>query len=268
MRLSKRAQNRGLYAGPDFDYDSLSSGTYENLDGKLDSIREVMTMNGLVTESRLPRWAQRELTALVGFWDRMSWEAGPLARDLVGLGDSVDMSSSEYRWGSAVGTGTLLGMTVGFAAFKAPPPAAPAPTVGGSVGPANVRIRTGDAGEVRSAFARIESGNIGQGTATNGASTAFARSLGNATDDAGHAIGRNLGGLGGARSGNIFPQAPSVNRGAFNQFEQQIARRVLAGDQVFVRVVPRYNPGATRPFEISYQVRINGLTTSRTFPNP
>jgi hypothetical protein len=92
--------------------------------------------------------------------------------------------------------------------------------------------------------------------------------LGNATDDAGHAVGQNLGGLGGVRGGNIFPQAPSVNRGAFNQSEQQIARRVEAGDIVFVRVVPRYRPAETRPFDILYQARINGQTISRTFPNP
>lgn len=135
-------------------------------------------------------------------------------------------------------------------------------------GPANVRVRTGTSGELRSAFAKVEPHNIGQGTATNASSRAFARRLGNATDDAGHAVGQNLGGPGGVRGGNIFPQAPSVNRGAFNQFDQQIARRVQAGDNVFVRVVPRYNAGATRPHEILYQARINGQTISRTFPNP
>jgi len=137
----------------------------------------------------------------------------------------------------------------------------------GVAGPANVRIRTGASGELRSAFAKIEPGNIGQGTATNASSRAFARRLGNATDDAGHAVGRNLGGSGGVRSGNIFPQAPNVNRGAFNQFEQQIVRRVQAGDTVFTRIVPRYREGATRPVEILYQARINGQTISRSFPN-
>ena len=138
----------------------------------------------------------------------------------------------------------------------------------GVSGPANVRVRTGASGEIRSAFAKIEPGNIGQGTATNASSRAFAQRLGNATDDAGHAIGKNLGGSGGVRGRQIFPQAPSVNRGAFNQFEQQIVRRVAAGDSVFTRVVPRYQNGSTRPFEILYQVRINGQTISIPFPNP
>ncbi len=136
------------------------------------------------------------------------------------------------------------------------------------VGPASVRTRHGPSGELTSAFAKIESGNIGQGTLTNASSREFARRLGNATDDAGHAVGNNLGGLGGVRAGNIFPQAPSINRGAFAQFEQLIARRVLAGDEVFVRIVPLYRAGSTRPFAILYQARINGVTFSRTFKNP
>ena len=67
---------------------------------------------------------------------------------------------------------------------------------------------------------------------------------------------------------NIFPQAASVNRGVFNQFEQKTVGEVQAGKTVFVRVVPHYQLGATRPFEILYQVRINGHTISRTFLNP
>ena len=73
--------------------------------------------------------------------------------------------------------------------------------------------------------------------------------------------------MGGKTSGNIFPQAASVNRGAFAQFEQQVARQVQAGNEVFTRVVPKYVEGATRPYEILYQVRVNGKTISRTFPN-
>jgi hypothetical protein len=130
------------------------------------------------------------------------------------------------------------------------------------------RFRAGSQGELESAFAKIEPGNIGNGTPTTPASRAFARGLGNATDDAGHAIGRNLGGPGGAASGNIFPQAPSVNRGAVAQFERQIASEVQAGKQVYVRVVPQYAEGATRPTQILYQVRIDGVTTTRVFPNP
>jgi RHS repeat-associated protein len=123
-------------------------------------------------------------------------------------------------------------------------------------------------GQLLAAYARIEPYHIGTGTPTTDAARVFARGLGLPTDDAGHAIGNNLGGLGGVTSGNIFPQAPSVNRGAFAQFEQQIARQVLAGNEVFVGVVPQYAPGATRPFSISYQVSVNGIFVRRIFPNP
>jgi hypothetical protein len=123
-------------------------------------------------------------------------------------------------------------------------------------------------GELQSAAARILPANLGGGSATNRASRAFARRLGNATDDAGHAIGNNLGGSGGARSGNIFPQNLTINRGAYNQFEQEIAEAVANGSTAFVRVIPHYHTGSTRPFEILYQARIDGQTISQVFPNP
>ncbi|MEZ6141913.1 MAG: hypothetical protein R3B84_15180 [Zavarzinella sp.] len=56
------------------------------------------------------------------------------------------------------------------------------------------------------------------------------------------------------RDRHIFPQSPGENRGAFNQSVQQIARRILAGDTVYVGIVPRYRPGETRLYEILYQV--------------
>lgn len=133
--------------------------------------------------------------------------------------------------------------------------------------PANVRIRTGVSGELRSAFAKIERKNLGGGTVTNESSRALARALGSSTDDAGHAVGKSLGGLGGSTSGNIFPQISGINRGLFSRFERRIAERVRRGDIVFVRVVPIYAPGSTRPIEVLYQARINGKTISEKFPN-
>lgn len=130
------------------------------------------------------------------------------------------------------------------------------------------RVTLGNKGELRSVFAKIEPHHIGTGSNTNKASRDFARMLGRATDDAGHGIGRNLGGPGGKTSGNIFPQTPNVNRGAFQQFEQQIVKAVQNGKDVFVRVVPKYAAGSTRPHEIYYYVRIDGQTILRIFPNP
>jgi len=129
------------------------------------------------------------------------------------------------------------------------------------------RYTTGTNGRLESAFAKIEPQHIGTGSSTNDATRLFARIFGNSTDDAGHAIGKNLGGSGTDVS-NIFPQAPGVNRGAYRVFEQQIARAVQAGDEVYVRVVPQYStPTATRPFQVLYQVRINGQTVTRAFSN-
>ena len=130
------------------------------------------------------------------------------------------------------------------------------------------RATLGSRGELRSVFAKIEPHHIGRGTNTNQSSRRFARSLGKPTDDAGHGIGRNLGGPGGKTSLNIFPQSPHVNRGAFQQFEQQIVNAVQNGKDVFVRVVPKYAPGATRPHEVYYYVRIDGKTILRIFQNP
>ncbi|MGG4033015.1 PrsW family glutamic-type intramembrane protease [Paenibacillus cisolokensis] len=130
------------------------------------------------------------------------------------------------------------------------------------------RTTLGSRGQIISVFAKIEPRHIDTGTITNDASRRFARMLGRRTDDAGHAIGNKLGGLGSRKSGNIFPQNPTVNRGAFREFEKMIAEEVLAGKDVFVRVTPKYPPGSTRPSEVLYQVRIDGETISKIFRNP
>ncbi|GIN72027.1 hypothetical protein J14TS2_25020 [Bacillus sp. J14TS2] len=130
------------------------------------------------------------------------------------------------------------------------------------------RTSIGSKGELRSVFAKIEKRHLGKGTDTNAASRKYVRKLGKSTDDAGHAIGKNLGGLGNKYSGNIFPQNLSVNRGSFREFEKLIAKEVAANKNVFIRVVPKYTPGSTRPIEIAYHVRIDGVMIKRVFPNP
>ncbi|MCJ7840096.1 PrsW family glutamic-type intramembrane protease [Lederbergia sp. NSJ-179] len=130
------------------------------------------------------------------------------------------------------------------------------------------RTSIGSKGELLSVFAKIEKRHLGKGTQTNSASRKYVRKLGKSTDDAGHAIGNNLGGLGNKYSGNIFPQNLGINRGAFREFEKLIAKEVAANKNVFVRVVPKYAAGSTRPYEIAYHVRIDGVTIKRVFPNP
>ncbi|MEK3886834.1 PrsW family glutamic-type intramembrane protease [Bacillus sp. FSL K6-3431] len=137
-----------------------------------------------------------------------------------------------------------------------------------TVGGLTYRTTHGTNGELRSVFAKIEKSHLGTGTNTNAASRRYARTLGNQTDDAGHGIGNNLGGIGSRNSGNIFPQSLNINRGRFRQFEGLVADEVRAGKDVFVRVTPKYTTGSTRPYEVLYQVRIDGDTISRVFPNP
>ena len=135
--------------------------------------------------------------------------------------------------------------------------------VAGSLAP---RISRGVAGRIESAFAKIEPQHLGGGSPTTPTSRRAARGLGQPSDDAGHLIATRLGGPG--AEGFVVPQNPGVNRGAFRVFEAGIAEDVKAGKEVFVRVVPRYSGSETRPFEILYQVRVDGSTTSRVFPNP
>jgi RHS repeat-associated protein len=128
------------------------------------------------------------------------------------------------------------------------------------------KYRHNENGTLKSVTAKIRPEDLGTGTNTNASSRAFARGLGCDTDDAGHAIGNRLGGSGG--KGNIFPQAPNVNRGEFRDFEGDIAEAVKGGSNVIVRVTPQYDEGATRPHSILYQARIDGHTETRIFRNP
>ena len=119
------------------------------------------------------------------------------------------------------------------------------------------RVKFDKAGRIRSAFAKIEVEHLGTGTGTTGSARRYAQAYGR-SDDAGHLIGRALGGRGGRYSKNIVPQNAHVNRGAYRSYEQFVARRVAAGDDVYVRVVPRYQGQSALPTEIVYQVRVNG----------
>jgi RHS repeat-associated protein len=119
------------------------------------------------------------------------------------------------------------------------------------------------------AVGAIRAGDIGKGTSTNAASRSFARKRGYNTDDAGHVIGKQLGGLGGAKSGNIFPQNRSVNRGEYAQFENEIAEHVKStGQSVPVNIIFVYKGGSARPIRVKYNAIINGKVHSRIFDNP
>jgi RHS repeat-associated protein len=154
------------------------------------------------------------------------------------------------------------GNAAAMAARPRPPVRLPA------TGMAAVRSVHSSNGELKSAFAQITPANIGKGTGTTAAARRYVRKLGKPNDDAGHAIGKELGGDGSVRGRNVFPQSPHFNRGLQRQIEADIKKDVLAGKQVFVRVVPKYHPGSTRPHQITYQVRTDGVTKLHPILNP
>jgi hypothetical protein len=114
-------------------------------------------------------------------------------------------------------------------------------------------------------FCTLKPEYLKTGTATTEAARDLARTIGQAGDDAGHAIAKMHGGGGGATSGNIFPQAANVNRGAFREFEREITTALQAGKEVRVEQVFM---GGVRPTQITYNITIDGKTTTRVFPNP
>ena len=130
----------------------------------------------------------------------------------------------------------------------------------------HAKYRHNENGSLKSATEKIRTEDLGKGTSKNSSSRIFARNLGCEGDDAGHAIGNRLGGSG--SKSNVFPQAPSVNRGEFRDFEGDVAESVKRGSNVIVRVVPQYDEGSTRPHSILYQARVDGSTESRIFLNP
>jgi hypothetical protein len=84
--------------------------------------------------------------------------------------------------------------------------------------------------------------------------------LGNADDDAGHILANRLGGL--AVPVNIFPQAPSVNRGVYEKFEAQIYDCIVAGSKI------KYVSHANLKWTFTYSgesTRPSGVTYSATF---
>lgn len=72
--------------------------------------------------------------------------------------------------------------------------------------------------------------NLGRGSSPSGSAYKYIQKIGcldakgRPSDDAGHIVAKSLGGRGGPR--NIFPQNPTMNRGKYRSFEQDIAKLV------------------------------------------
>ncbi len=110
--------------------------------------------------------------------------------------------------------------------------------------------------------------HIGTGSVTNQAARDHARTLGIATDDAGHARGSKLGGPGNVLD-NIFPQAPSINRGKFRVFEKGVAEHIIENDvSATARLTALYEGKDTRPYQLIYEIKFSdGSKLSKIFEN-
>ena len=84
------------------------------------------------------------------------------------------------------------------------------------------------------------------------------------TDDGGHLIGRQFGGVG---EKNLVAQDSILNKGPYNRLETKWAKAIKNGDEVFVRIDPKYSGNSLRPdsFKVSYS--IDGEKFKTTFSN-
>lgn len=86
-----------------------------------------------------------------------------------------------------------------------------------------------------------------------------------ATDDRGHLIGDQFDGTNGLE--NIVAQDSKINRGAYHDFENELAKEVADGKTVFADVRPYYSTDSRRPDAIGVTYSIDGKTDMRIFPN-
>ena len=116
----------------------------------------------------------------------------------------------------------------------------------------------------------ISNSDLGTGTGTNQTTRDYARSLGGKFDDAGHVRASNLGGSG-TKTGNIFPQSITVNRGKMRAFEGIIADKISSNPNMTAKatITPSYRGNSTRPAKIKYEVEFSdGSKLKKTLPNP
>lgn len=83
-------------------------------------------------------------------------------------------------------------------------------------------------------------------------------------DDRGHLIGRQFGGSGDL--GNIIPMDAGLNRGDYEKIENKLAAEVKAGNEVHIRVEPKYGLH-NRPKEFRVIYTVNGEKDVIVFRN-
>jgi len=85
------------------------------------------------------------------------------------------------------------------------------------------------------------------------------------TDDRGHQIGARFDGSNGME--NLVPQDFNLNRGAFKSFEDQLAKHLEAGDEVYYKIENIYDDLSRRPESFNVTYSINGETFVKVFKN-
>lgn len=84
-------------------------------------------------------------------------------------------------------------------------------------------------------------------------------------DDRGHLIGDQFDGANGLE--NMIPQDADINRNDFRKLENELAKEVRAGKDVFVEVTPIYEGDSRRPSGVMVTYTIDGKTSTVFFPN-
>lgn len=84
-------------------------------------------------------------------------------------------------------------------------------------------------------------------------------------DDRGHLIGDQFDGTNGLE--NMIPQDAKINQTDFKSFENELAREMKSGKEVFYKAEPIYEGDSRRPVAVAVTYRIDGKESVRIFPN-
>lgn len=84
-------------------------------------------------------------------------------------------------------------------------------------------------------------------------------------DDRGHLIGDQFNGSNGLE--NMIPQDADINRKDYRNFENELAKEVKDGKEVYVKIEVIYSEDSRRPEAVVVNYSIDGKESSRLFPN-
>lgn len=89
--------------------------------------------------------------------------------------------------------------------------------------------------------------------------------MGHPMDDKGHLIGDQFGGA--PRMENLIPQDAKINQGIYKSLEDQLAKQVKNGKEVYSEIKPMYEGESRRPTALVYKYSIDGEKFLKIFPN-